>query len=109
MKFIVRLLLISFLLTVPLSYGCSKYQVMRRQENQRRKEMVKEKERRDLEDQAAYEQAMERHYSLQTKETRKAMRINMKKSIALKENKKPCFLIRWFTPKQKKKPPRNNG
>lgn len=106
MKTISRILLLALFLSLPLSYGCSKYQVMKRQEKQRRKELAKEQERRDLEAQAAYEEALERHYAMQTKETRKAMRQNMKKSIALKENKKPNFLQRWFTPKQKKKPPR---
>lgn len=109
MKIIVRLLLFSFLLTLPFSFGCSKYQMMKREENQRRKEMAKEKERRDLEAQAKYEGALERFYSMQTKETRKSMRQNMKKSQALKNNKKPSFLKRWFTPKQKKKPPKRDG
>jgi len=109
MKILVRVLVVCTILSLPMSFGCSKYQVMKRQESQRRNEMDKEKERRELESQAAYEQALERHYAMQTKETRKAMRSNMKKSNALKENKKPNFLKRWFTPKRKKKPVQREG
>jgi hypothetical protein len=102
MKSTARMLFLCLVLILPMSLGCSKYAVMKRQETQRRKEMVKEKERRELESQAAYEQAIERQYAMQTKETRKSMRQNMKKSTALRENKKPNFLKRWFTPKQKR-------
>ncbi len=109
MKSTVRMLLLCTVLLLPMSFGCSKYAVMKRQETQRRKEMAKEKERRDLEAQAAYEEALERHYAMQTKETRKAMRANMKKSNALRENKKPNFLKRWFTPKKRKVAPRRDG
>lgn len=109
MKILFRVLLICTLLTLPLSFGCSKYQVMKRQESQRRKAMDKEKTQRELEAQAAYEQAVERQYAMQTKETRKLMRENMKKSNALRENKKPNFLKRWFTPKQKRVTPRRGG
>jgi len=109
MRIIQRFLLISLLLTIPFNYGCSRYAVMKRQEEKRRKELAKEQERRELEAQAAYEEAVQRHYDMQTKETRKEMKQNMKKSIAWKENKKPFFLIRWFTPKHKKKPPRTQG
>lgn len=109
MKILVRVLLVCMVLTLPVSMGCSKYTVMKRQEAQRRKEMDKEKEQRELEAQAAYEQAVERHYAMQTKETRKAMRENMKKSNALRENKRPNFLVRWFTPKQKRVTPRRGG
>ncbi len=108
-KPISRILILAVLLSLPLTYGCSKYQISKRQEKQRRKELAKEQERRDLEAQAAYEEALERHYAMQTKQTRKAMKQNMKKSIAHKENKKPNFLQRWFAPKQKKKPPRREG
>jgi hypothetical protein len=109
MRAFAGILILSILLSLPMSFGCSKYAVQKRQEKQRRKELAKEQERRDLEAQAAYEEALERHYAIQTKETRKVMRQNMKKSIAIKENKKPNFLQRWFTPKQKKKPPRREG
>lgn len=109
MKIVTRILLLAMFLSLPATYGCSRFYVQKQQEKKRRKELVKEQERRDLEAQAAYEEALERHYAMQTKETRKSMRSNMKKSIALKENKKPNFLQRWFTPKQKKKPPRREG
>lgn len=105
MKSSVRILLLCLVLLLPMGVGCSKYAVMKRQETQRRKEMAKEKERRDMEGQAAYEEALERHYAMQTKDTRKAMRQNMKKSNAIRENKKPNFLKRWFTPKKKKVKP----
>jgi hypothetical protein len=106
MKVIVRLLILSIFLSLPLSYGCSKFAIAKRQENKRRKELVKQKQQEDLEAQAAYEAALDRHYDMQTKETRKAMRQNMKKSLAYKENKKPFFLVRWFTPKARKAKPK---
>jgi uncharacterized protein HemX len=82
MKSTARMLFLCLVLILPMSLGCSKYAVMKRQETQRRKEMVKEKERRELESQAAYEQAIERQYAMQTKETRKSMRQNMKNRIS---------------------------
>ena len=106
MKIILRILLLSFLLSTPVLVSCSRYQMDKRAEAQRRKEFEKEKQRRELEAQAAYEQAVERNYAMQTPETRKAMRDNMKKSNALREHKKPNFLQRWFTPKHQKRAPR---
>jgi hypothetical protein len=105
MKIIVRLMLVSFLLTLPVTYGCSRFAIAKRQENKRRKELVKQNKEKELEAQAAYEEALERYYKMQDPKTRKEMRQNMKKSLAWKENKKPCFLVRWFTPKQRKKHP----
>ena len=110
MKYIIKIVAVCVLVSVGGTFtSCSKYAQQKRQEKQRRKDLAKEQERRDLEAQQAYEEALERHYAMQTKETRKSMRKNMKKSIALKENKKPNFLQRWFTPKHKKRPPRREG
>jgi hypothetical protein len=109
MKWLSRIMIVFVLLTIPLSYGCSKHAVAVRKEKQRRKELSKKQVERELEAQAAYETAVERHYNLQTKETQKAMRQTMKKSNALKENKKPSFLKRWFAPKTKKKKHRPRG
>ena len=102
----VRIMVMGLLLVSPVLVSCSKYQMDKRAEAQRRREFEKEKERRELEAQAAYEQAVERQYAMQTPETRKAMRENMKKSNALREHKRPNFLQRWFTPKHQKRPPR---
>lgn len=102
-------MLICCVLAAPVNMSCSKYSMMKREEKQRRKQQAKDQEQKELEAQAAYEQAVERHYAMQTKSTKKAMRQNMKKSIALKENKKPSFLKRWFTPKQKRTKPNRRG
>jgi hypothetical protein len=109
MRIIVRLLLAVFLLTLPMTYGCSRFAIAKRQEEKRRKELVKQNKEKELEAQAAYEAALQRHYDMQSKETRKSMRKNMKKSQTWKENKKECFLKRWFTPKHKKRHPKEEG
>jgi hypothetical protein len=109
MKIIIRLLLISILLTLPYMYGCSKFAIAKRQEEKRRRELVKTNREKELQAQKEYEDAVQRQYDMQDKATRKSMRKNMKKSMAWKQNKKPCFLIRWFTPKQKRVRPNEQG
>jgi hypothetical protein len=110
MRYFIKIVVLCFLFTVGGTFtSCSKYAQQKRAEKQRRNDLAKEQERRDLEAQQAYEEALERHYAMQTKETRKSMRKNMKKMVALKENKKTNFLQRWFTPKRKKRPPRREG
>jgi tRNA(Glu) U13 pseudouridine synthase TruD len=109
MKLIVRLLLATFLLTLPFTFGCSRFAIAKRQEEKRRKELARMNKEKALESQLAYEEAVQRHYDMQDKKTRKEMRRNMKKSLAWKENKKPFFLVRWFTPKSKRVTPRPGG
>ena len=94
-------------LTVPMN-GCSKFSRMKRQENQRRKDLEKEKAQREKESQQAYEDAIKRHYEMQDKETQKMMKKTARKSARVNENRREFFLKRWFTPKQKKSKPNRN-
>lgn len=103
MKHIVRLLTLLIILSLPLSFNsCSKYQMMRYQEKQRHKKTEKEKEKKEREAQMAYDEAIQKHYSMQDQSTKKMMKQTARKSYNHNYNKKECFLKRWFTPKQKK-------
>ncbi|HNW90403.1 MAG TPA: hypothetical protein PKN48_12120 [Bacteroidales bacterium] len=84
------------------SESCSKFQQSKRQEAQRRKQFEKEKEQRDKEAEQAYEDAINRHYAIQDKNTKKMMKQTAKKSEMNREHKKDGFFKRLFTPKQKK-------
>jgi len=103
MRFLRNIILVIMVLTIALSgSGCSSFQQAKRQEAQRRKQFEKEKEQRDKEAEAAYEEAIQRHYAIQDRATKKMMKQTAKKSQMNREHKKEGFFKRLFTPKQKK-------
>ncbi|HOV11437.1 MAG TPA: hypothetical protein PLL90_06710, partial [Bacteroidales bacterium] len=98
-----KIFLIMIVLTLTVSgHSCSSFQQAKRQEAQRRKQFEKEKEQRDKEAEAAYEEAIQRHYAIQDKATKKMMKQTAKKSQMNREHKKDGFFKRLFTPRQKK-------
>jgi len=103
MRFLKNLILILFVLTFSLSFqSCTKFQHSKRQETQRRKQFKKDKHKKDREAQQAYKDALKKHYDMQTTGTQKMMRETARKSQNAMEHKKPCFIKRWLTPKQKR-------
>ena len=103
MKLIQKILLFALIILLPLSFeSCSKFAQSKRQEEKRRKDLVKEKAEREREAERAYEEAIQRHYDMQQKSTQKMMRRTARKSYRQSTGKKEFFLVRWFTPKQKK-------
>jgi len=103
MRFLRNIILVIMVFTIALSgSGCSSFQQAKRQEAQRRKQFEKEKEQRDKEAEAAYEDAIQRHYAIQDRATKKMMKQTAKKSQMNREHKKEGFFKRLFTPRQKK-------
>ncbi len=103
MRFLRNIILTLLVFTLTISSeSCSKFQQSKRQEAQRRKQFEKEKEQRDKEAEQAYEDAINRHYAIQDKNTKKMMKQTAKKSEMNREHKKDGFFKRLFTPKQKK-------
>ena len=102
MRFLKKLILIIFVFTLILSFnGCSKFQQSKRQEIARRKQLEKDKKKKEQEAEKAYQDAINRHYAMQDEGTKKMMRQTARKSQQVKEHKKENFLQRWFSPKQK--------
>ncbi|MEI6123677.1 MAG: hypothetical protein WCQ95_08615 [Bacteroidota bacterium] len=98
-----KFIFIVFTVVIAISFdGCSKFQQSKHQENARRKQFERDKKQKDKEAARAYKDAINRHYSMQDRNTQKMMRETAKKSQLAKDHKKPNFLKRWFTPKQKK-------
>jgi hypothetical protein len=109
MRFLKKLILIIFVLTLTLSFhSCSKFQQSKRQETQRRKQFEKDKKKKEEEAEKAYQDAINRHYAMQDQGTKKMMRQTAKKSQQVGEHKKDNFLKRWFSPKQKKSKSKRN-
>ena len=103
MRFLKKLILIIFVLTLGLSFqSCSKFTQSKRQETQRRKQFKKDKHKKDRAAQQAYKDALRNHYEKQSPSTQKMMRQTARKSQNAKEHRKECFIKRWFTPKQRK-------
>lgn len=67
-----------------------------RQLKKREQQLEKQEEAKKKAGEEAMEKGRKRHMNIQSKETRKRMKANKKKSKRLKENKKPFFLWRWF-------------
>lgn len=108
-RFIKKLILFLLLASLTISFeSCSKFQKSKMQENQRRKKFEKEKEKREKEAEKAYEDAIKRHYAIQDGTTKRKMKENARLSQNHKDNRKECFIKRWFTPKQKKTKSKRN-
>mgnify|MGYP001283587097 FL=1 len=70
------------------SYGTRKQKEVARIQEERKKEAVKQ-----------YNEAVRRHQSIQTKETRKRMKMNEREASRKSKGKKVFFLKRWFSKK----------
>ena len=103
MRFLKKFILILFVLSlIATTESCSKFQQSKRQETQRRKQLEKDKKKKEKEAEQAYADAINRHYAMQDQSTKKMMRQTARKSEQASEHKKQCFIVRWFSPKQKK-------
>lgn len=87
---LILFLLAGFLLLISPScrstYGSKK---------QRQTEKLQEQRKRETMEQ--YEQAVKRHQSIQTKETRKRLKKNEKEAKRKATDRKQFFLFRWFS------------
>ncbi len=101
---ITKLRLFLFLIMISFLIGCNPIKKQYRAENKRKKEFEKEKAKREKEAEEAFDMAMKRHYKMQTKETRKAMKKGKREAERYKENrvKKEFFIKRWFTSRKRR-------
>lgn len=85
--FIILLIALLYITT-----SCTPYQRDVRKEKQRRKELVKLQEDRQNEAEKLYEEAMKKHYAMQTKKTKRMMKSTASKSrISSGEKKEPLY------------------
>ena len=75
--------------------GASKQPVAQKKNSQ----AAKEKRRKEKELIKYEKEAKKHHLSIQSKDTRKRMKRNMKSTTASKNNKKEIFIKRWFSRK----------
>ncbi|HRS54664.1 MAG TPA: hypothetical protein P5250_08150, partial [Bacteroidales bacterium] len=95
-----------FIATIIILFiGCNSLKKQEREEMKRREELDKIKEQRIREDEKAYEEALKRHYQMQSKSTKKAMKKAQKEAKRYNNNivKKDFFIKRWLSKQQKKK------
>lgn len=65
--------------------------------SRKQKEVAKVRQQRKKEAMKQYEDAVKRHRSIQTKETRKRIRKNEKEAKRKSQGRRKFFLFRWFS------------
>jgi hypothetical protein len=93
-KLLKRILLITILILPLASFA---------QDSKKERQIERMKEYRERETFKAYKKAVKRQWKIQSPETRKKMRADLRKAKKYNYHRKDFFLKRWFTRKGRKK------
>jgi len=94
-RFIKRILLITILVLPLASFA--------QQDSKKEREIERMKEYREREAFKAYKKAVKRQWKMQSPETRKRLRQDLRKAKKFNYHRKDFFLKRWFTKRGLKK------
>jgi ABC-type multidrug transport system fused ATPase/permease subunit len=90
------------ILTLPVSFGCRKWQIKRKRRHDAR-EIEKKKKEKEKEAMAKYQEAIKHQASIQSPSTKRAMKQRYKQADRHNNHRKEFFLKRWFGGKKRKK------
>jgi hypothetical protein len=87
-KCIIVLLIFAPLFT---TYSCRTSNI-----DKKEREIMRERKKRKKDDYVLYQKALKRHMKIQSKETRKRMKEDLRRAKRNREHKKEIFFKRWF-------------